>query len=471
MDFITLLLKRHMDLIAQDIFSHLDLISLMNCELVCQNWNSAIKKGKLWKRLYCQECHKSSLLPTLFQRREAINQWEWEADRLVKSEETLLKNLFKTRQILKENWAVGNFQTTTTTLAGLNVSHLKMDANRIVFGVTKEFSRPFVNIWNRWTLECEGVIISPDSFIMTSISDLLLWKNLVFCSFEDGNIIVWDVKAGRECQSFNGEEVPSRESVVSLKIQMANGILISCFRTEPPYPDREIGHDWDSTVFSLRRISDDGQFFSNVVERIEHIPYTTVCQIESDSNFFAIFMESFEFSKIQLRSADRHFQFLHELDFTNQNLVHFSCHSGRLATVSTEEDVQKIKLWDPKTLKCKKTWPALVSTVQVLLSSNHLVTCSHDDEKNSLTVWEMPTETSEEFPSELFQLQSEGDSTAFAFDELQILVVSNWNELIRIPIPVINGLPDLLNRHLEYHQLTAILEVTHFFDPKKTEPL
>lgn len=114
-----------MDLIAQDIFSHLDLISLMNCELVCKNWYSAIKKGKLWKRLYCQECHKSSLLPTLFQRRGAINQWEWEADRLVKSEETLLKNLFKTQQILKENWAVGNFQTTTTTLTELNVSHLK----------------------------------------------------------------------------------------------------------------------------------------------------------------------------------------------------------------------------------------------------------------------------------------------------------------------------------------------------------
>lgn len=56
--------------------------------------------------------------------------------------------------------------------------------------------------------------------------------------------------------------------------------------------------------------------------------------------------------------------------------------------------------------------------------------------KTLLTVWEMPTETSEGFPSELFQLQSEGDSTAFAFDELQIILASNCNELIRIPIPM-----------------------------------
>ena len=48
-DLISLLIERHMDLIAKDILSYLDETSLRNCESVSKSWYFVIRRGKLWK--------------------------------------------------------------------------------------------------------------------------------------------------------------------------------------------------------------------------------------------------------------------------------------------------------------------------------------------------------------------------------------------------------------------------------------
>ncbi|KFM73225.1 F-box/WD repeat-containing protein 1A, partial [Stegodyphus mimosarum] len=68
-DFISLLPKKGLDHVAENILSYLDAKSLCAAELVCKEWYRVISEGMLWKKLIERQVRTDSLWKGLAERR------------------------------------------------------------------------------------------------------------------------------------------------------------------------------------------------------------------------------------------------------------------------------------------------------------------------------------------------------------------------------------------------------------------
>ena len=407
-DIISLLVKRHMNLIAENILSFLDDISLKHCEAVSKTWYLTIRNGKLWKHLFNRISHEKSLLQTLLKRRQLEAKHDMEKD------EFLYKRLFHCQLSLSQNWSSGNYSTSSTNLGEVSVSIVVMDAKRILFALRTSPSVPSsIMVWNRWTLESEQFLVGHQEWV----TDLQICGELIFCSYYDGTVLVWDLKTKEVVQQFQDQEV-----VDWVIIHAAHQLLITCTSIASGPSNRD-------TSITVRRIHSPAEM---VIETTQDIPNFKVCKLVSDDKYFAVFLSSAEdeWIKLQLRStAD--FRCLREIN----NLIHaedsFDYHTCRLVTGSPEG---VIKIWNPETEVCKQTWKCPEMIDQLHLSSQHIV--ARHSEGTKFIVWNLPSLDSidtdlimsEQVSNGLFQIETNEEvevmDPSFIFDELQILNIS-----------------------------------------------
>ena len=399
-DIVAQLVKRHMNSIAEGILLNLDSISLKNCEAVSKTWYLVVRNGNLWKQFYSSVSKENPLLQTLLQRREL------ETTHQTDSDEFLFKRLFSAQQNLNKNWNCGKYFTTKTTLGEVSVSIFVMDTKRFLFVLRSSPAVPSsIMVWNRWTLHPEHTLVGHQEWV----TDLQICGDLIFCSYYDGTVLVWDLDTKEVVQQFQDQEV--LDWVV---IHAAHGLLVTCtsIASGPDANDRD-------TTITIRRIHSPTQM---VVERQEDIPCMKVCRLQSDSNYFVVFLTSTDEIKLQLRSAD--FHCLRQICDVIPPDVSFAYHSDRLVTGSSDG---LIKIWDIESQTCEYTWTTQEKIDELRINSRHIITRNSN---GKLTVWNLPGTTDckdEEMAKGLFQIKGEDVGImdpSFAFDELQILAVS-----------------------------------------------
>ena len=417
-DIIYELVERHMNLIAEDILSYLDETSLRNCESVSKYWYLVIREGKLWKRLYNRVCLKKPLLTTILQLREAKIQMQ--------NDEFQFKKLFTAPKQLCKNWRDGKYSTLKTNLGEVKVSVFTMDAKRILLGVNSSVP-PSIIVWNRWTLEHECLLVGS---ILARITDLALHGEVIFCSHSDGKIAVWNLLTQRVIMQIQDEGVP--EWVYWVDLRVAHGFLVGAFNIHAD-PDEAIDFE-DYTCITVWRICDPLSKMG--IESREHIPNgMTVCHLASDDKYFAVFLESFDLVKFQLRSSSNFQNIIREVHIATGS--RFDYHSGRLVTISIEE--RQMKVWDSETLTVKQSWPITLDCYvdDLSITCNHIILFASVQGVNKFIVWDLPSTTDGDTSpvkqsKELFQCEMNSeefytmdhDALLFKFDELQSLTIS-----------------------------------------------
>lgn len=403
-DIISLLVKRHMNLIAENILSFVDHNSLQSCEFVSKTWYLVVRNGKLWRQLYRRISQQKPLLQTLMKRREL------EATHDVDKDQFLFKRLFYAQQTLEQSWSSGQYKTTLKAIGEVSVSIFTMDAKRILFGLRTSPSVPSsIMVWNRWTMESEHFLVGHQEWI----TDMQICGELIFCSYYDGTILVWDLKTKEVVQQFQDQEV-----VDWVVIHAAHGLLITCTSITSSPTDRD-------TSLTIRRIHSPTEM---VIEKTEEISSMKVSVLVSDENYFAVFLSSASGSciKLQLRSTTD-FHCIHEINNLISSEDSYAYHCGWLVTASSEGT---IKIWDPVTETCVQTWNSQVKIEELHLSSKHIVTRNSE---GKLFVWDLPMRGSIELeekpsPSCLFQIDGAEEVSimdpSLVVDELQILTIS-----------------------------------------------
>ncbi|KAI9558748.1 hypothetical protein GHT06_015537 [Daphnia sinensis] len=403
-DIVSHLVKRHMNMVAENILSFLDHTSLQSCEFVSKTWYLVIRNGKLWERLYKRVSQKKPLLQKLMICRKL------EAKHDTENDEFLYKKLFCALHTLEQNWSSGQYKTYLKAVGDVSVSIFTMDARRILFGLRTSPSVPSsIMVWNRWTMESEHLLVGHQEWI----TDMQICGDLIFCSYYDGTILVWDLKTKEVVQQFQDQEV-----VDWVVIHAAHGLLITCTSVLSGVTDRD-------TSVTIRRIHSPTEM---VIEKTEEISNMKVNKLVSDDNYFAVFLSSSGGNciKLQLRSTVD-FQCVHEISNVILREDSYAYHSGWLVTGSSEGI---IKVWNPVTQTCVQTWNSQEKIEDLHLSSKHIVTGNSD---GKLSVWNLPISDrinllEQPSPRCLFQTNSaEEVSTmdpSLIVDELQILTIS-----------------------------------------------
>ncbi|XP_045025122.1 F-box and WD repeat domain-containing 11-B-like [Daphnia magna] len=225
-DIVSLLVKRHMNLVVETILSFLDHNSLQSCEFVSKTWYLVIRNGKLWKRLYGRVSQRKPLLQNLMARREL------EAKHDTENDEFLYKRLFYAQQTLVQNWSSGKYKTSLKALGEVSVSIFTMDARRILYVLRTSPSVPSsIMVWNGWTMESEHFLVGHQEWI----TDMQICGDLIFCSYYDGTILVWDQKTKEVVQQFQDQEV-----VDWVVIHASHGLLITCTSILSGLTDQDI---------------------------------------------------------------------------------------------------------------------------------------------------------------------------------------------------------------------------------------
>jgi hypothetical protein len=409
---------RGVHFIACDILSYLDEISLHSCELVSKTWYSFISESKLWKKL-----HQKALLKTApFQALILRKQFRMNASAFPNA-----KQLLFSYENLKANWRLKKFVGYGRNPRFI-VSKCAMDSKRIIFAGSS------IQVINRWTGKSECIIrlenISARSF--------QLYGDFIFFSSYCGRIDVWDCTTNQLIKRF---QEPGK--VWDMFLHTAHGLLISCFNVTPIDNNNE--EDLDRRLdmrqqldvsqckVTIRRICTTPGF-ETIDERTELISHSDlhVVGLKSDANYFALILATSDHLKIQLRSTDT-FQLVRYLDLhhCSPNAL-FDYHSGLFVTVShQDENNEQIQLWDAKTLSCKASWLVEKWTIQVMLSSLHLIMRTSSSSKNTLSAWELSVQPPETKPKMLFE-EEDKNQNILGFDELQIVTMAEYGFSIKV---------------------------------------
>lgn len=388
-----------MNFIAEKIMSYLDSASLHNCEMVSKTWYWVIQNGRLWKKMFNKLSHERQLLNTLFSSRFGSKSQD-------ENDELIYKRICNVDHIVDKNWKSGKYSTYSKNLGEGSVSLFEMDKKRIVFGLRNSASVPSsVMVYNRWTLEFEHALVGHQEWI----TSMQLCGDLIFCSYYDGTVLIWDLKTKEVVQQFQDQEV-----VDWVVVHSNHGMLISSTSVASgPY-------ERDSTVTIRRFLSPTDM----AVLRQDEIPNAKINRIQSDKNGFIVFLMQNDSVQFQIRSkAD--FQCVHTIEDIISIGGNFAYCSGQLVTASDEG---AIKIWDIETKKCKISWPSGETIDELRLTAQHIIA---RNSTGKITVWDIPTVKNELqelcTPKKLFQIEGEEVDTmdpSLDVDELQILTVS-----------------------------------------------
>ena len=277
-DFISLLPKRGLDHVAENILGYLDARSLCAAELVCHSWLRVISEGMLWKKLIEHKVGTDTLWRGLAERRGWVAYLFKPRPGQGHPGHSFYRRLYpviiKDIDAIESNWRCGKHNLQRINCQSENskgVYCLQYDDEKIVSGLRDNT----IKMWDRANLSCvrelnghtgsvlclqydEKVIISgsSDSTVraLTLKESLILRCKCVFpCYFQ---VRVWDVNTGEMVNTL----IHHCEAVLHLRF--FNGMMVTCSK------DRSIAV-WDMVSpneINLRRVLVGHRAAVNVVD-------------------------------------------------------------------------------------------------------------------------------------------------------------------------------------------------------------
>ena len=409
-DVIQHLYTKCMESLAEQIFSQLDAKDLQAAEVVSRLWYSIIFKGKMWEKLYRRSIPKSLTLNQLLQRRicEGFD---------VKADNFLHKRLLNAFEKLKNNWTSGSYSKKVIDVG--RCTRFLMDANHIIT-IDSTLS---MTMWNRWTLEEERLPLQSNT-TLTELTHVELSNDLIFCSYRDGTIAVWDIIAKSVRFEFRDEQM----SGCDLKIYVAHGLIVSFVSVVG------LNGRYDQTRFCVRSVQKPS---TEIVARelTRRIPCSRVKDISSDNNYFIVFLycsndyivSAGDF-KIQIRSVNT-FETLREVDGVMCSSDIYSYFNGWLVTAGSTT----ISIWNisEHNKTCQQTISRIscseyeTQAADVQLNDHQLIIRYVD---GTFTVWNIfgseKKELLESASIQIFGERVKRGYQKFKFDQLQIVSVN-----------------------------------------------
>lgn len=254
-DFISLLPKKGLDHVAENILSYLDDSSLRNAELVCKEWRRVIADGMLWKKLIERKVRTDSLWRGLSERRGwsaylfKPRPGEQQPDHSFYRK--LYPRILKDIEQIENNWRCGRHTLQRINCRSENskgVYCLQYDDRRIVSGLRDNT----IKIWDRNSLQCAKVLTGHTGSVLCLQYD----DRVIISGSSDSTVRVWDLNNGEMVNTL----IHHCEAVLHLRF--AHGLMVTCSK------DRSIAV-WDMvspSEINLRRVLVGHRAAVNVVD-------------------------------------------------------------------------------------------------------------------------------------------------------------------------------------------------------------
>lgn len=254
-DFISLLPKKGLDHLAENILSFLDAKSLAAAQRVCKGWLHVISEGMLWKKLIERKVLTDSLWKGLAERRNWIQYLfkpkPGEAHPGHEFYRKLYPNIIKDIENIEDNWKCGKHNLQRINCRSENskgVYCLQYDDTKIVSGLRDNT----IKIWDRSTLSCLRVLNGHTGSVLCLQYD----ERVIISGSSDSTVRVWDVETGEMVNTL----IHHCEAVLHLRFY--NGMMVTCSK------DRSIAV-WDMvspTEINMRRVLVGHRAAVNVVD-------------------------------------------------------------------------------------------------------------------------------------------------------------------------------------------------------------
>lgn len=254
-DFISLLPKKGLDHIAENILSYLDADSLKAAELVCKEWLRVISEGMLWKKLIERKVRTDSLWRGLAERRGWIQYLFKPRPGTIHRPHSFYRALFprimNDIESIEHNWRTGRHMLRRINCRSENskgVYCLQYDDVKIVSGLRDNT----IKIWDRTDLQCIKTLTGHTGSVLCLQYD----DKVIISGSSDSTVRVWDVNTGEMVNTL----IHHCEAVLHLRFN--NGMMVTCSK------DRSIAV-WDMTSpteITLRRVLVGHRAAVNVVD-------------------------------------------------------------------------------------------------------------------------------------------------------------------------------------------------------------
>ncbi|VVC35464.1 D domain of beta-TrCP,WD40-repeat-containing domain,WD40 repeat, conserved site,WD40/YVTN repeat-like- [Cinara cedri] len=254
-DFISLLPKKGLDHVAENILSYLDADSLYAAELVCKEWYRVISEGMLWKKLIERKVRTDSLWRGLAERRGWIRYLFKPRPGLHHpdhfSYRALFPKIIQDIESIESNWRTGHFLLQRINCRSENskgVYCLQYDDDKIVSGLRDNT----IKMWNRTTLQCIKVLTGHTGSVLCLQYD----DKVIVSGSSDSTVRVWNVNTGEMVNTL----IHHCEAVLHLRF--SNNMMVTCSK------DRSIAV-WDMvspSEMTLRRVLVGHRAAVNVVD-------------------------------------------------------------------------------------------------------------------------------------------------------------------------------------------------------------
>lgn len=254
-DFISLLPKKGLDHVAENILSYLDAESLCAAELVCKEWLRVISEGMLWKKLIERKVRTDSLWRGLAERRQWIQYLfkpkPGENHRSHSFYRQLYPKIIQDIDSIENNWRMGRHILQRINCRSENskgVYCLQYDDQKIVSGLRDNT----IKVWDRNTLQSTKVLTGHTGSVLCLQYD----DKVIISGSSDSTVRVWNVNSGEMVNTL----IHHCEAVLHLRFN--NGMMVTCSK------DRSIAV-WDmtsQTEITLRRVLVGHRAAVNVVD-------------------------------------------------------------------------------------------------------------------------------------------------------------------------------------------------------------
>jgi len=257
-DFISLLPKKGLDHVAENILSFLDARSLCAAELVSREWLRVISEGMLWKKLIERKVNTDSLWRGLADRRQWVQYLykpkPGESHPQHSFYRRLYPSIIKDIEAIENNWRCGKHNLQRINCRSENskgVYCLQYDDSKIVSGLRDNT----IKMWDRNTLQQSQRVLTGHT---GSVLCLQYDDKVIISGSSDSTVRVWDVESGEMVNTL----IHHCEAVLHLSFRFYNGMMVTCSK------DRSIAV-WDMvspTEINLRRVLVGHRAAVNVVD-------------------------------------------------------------------------------------------------------------------------------------------------------------------------------------------------------------
>ena len=222
-DFISLLPKKGLDHVAENILSYLDSKSLCSAEAVCKEWRRVISEGMLWRKLIERKVRTDALWAGLAKRRGWIKYLFKPSPGESFPDDIHYRRLYPTIMFdieqTESNWRSNDnrhqlLRINCHSESSRGVYCLQYDDHKIVSGLRDNT----IKIWDRNTLSMTKVLTGHTGSVLCLQYD----DQIIISGSSDATVRVWDVNKGEVVNTL----IHHSEAVLHLRFN--NGMMVTC---------------------------------------------------------------------------------------------------------------------------------------------------------------------------------------------------------------------------------------------------